>query len=207
MLPINKRSMSFSMIKSLLILSVLFAVNAQAQQTTVSVVSATTMIQNISDQIPALMRLATAVAYVMGMFFMFMGVLKLKQYGEQRTMMSGQHHLKEPLVFMVIGALLLYLPTSVQIGMSTFWTNPNPYGYLSQGTDQWAQFMNDVFMLMQLFGVIAFIRGLLLLSHLGGHSNQPGTFAKGITHIIAGIFCINIYQFIQVVMTTLGVST
>jgi intracellular multiplication protein IcmC len=167
--------------------------------------SAQDMITHIVTQIPNLMRLITAIAYVMGMYFIFQGVLGLKHYGDQRTMMSGQPHLKGPLIFITIGALLLYLPTSVQVGISTFWTEPNPYGYL-QEQDQWSQFINSCYMVVQLFGVIAFIRGLVILTHLGGHGGQPGTFGKGMTHIIGGILCINIYQFVQLVMVTLGIQ-
>ena len=167
--------------------------------------SAMDMIKNISTQIPNLMYLITALAYVMGMFFVFHGVMALKHYGEQRTMMSGQPHLKGPMIYITVGALLLFLPNSVQTGMSTFWTQPNPYGYLLQ-QDQWSQFINNCFMVVQLFGTIAFIRGLVILTHLSGQGGQPGTLGKGLTHIIGGIMCINIYQFVQMVMVTLGIS-
>ena len=168
--------------------------------------TASEVLAKIASQIPNLMRLVTAIAYVTGMYFVFHGILLLKQYGEQRTQMSGQHHLKGPIIFVLMGALLLYLPSSVQVGMSTFWTQPNPYGYMQQ-QDQWSQLFKNVFMVVQLIGVIAFIRGLILLTHLGGHGGQPGTFAKGMTHIIGGILCINIYQFVQVVMVTLGIQS
>lgn len=168
--------------------------------------SAADVIVKITSQIPNLMRLITAIAYVTGMYFVFHGIMLLKQYGEQRTQMSGQHHLKGPIIFIFVGTMLLYLPSTVQIGLSTFWTQPNPYGYLQQ-QDQWSQLYKNIFMVIQLFGVIAFIRGLILLSSLGGHGGQPGTFAKGMTHIIGGILCINIYQFVQVVMVTLGIQS
>lgn len=159
---------------------------------------------NFAKSVPNLMRMVTAIAYVLGMYFIIAGVMKLKVLGESRTMMSGEHSIKGPLIFLVVGALLLYVPTSVQVGLSTFWTNPNPYSYLQQ-KDQWAEFLNNVYLIVQLVGVIAFIRGLVILSHLGGHG-QPGTFGKGLTHIIGGLFCINIYTFIQVILITLGIQ-
>jgi intracellular multiplication protein IcmC len=170
-------------------------------------ITAVDVIANFVKQVPSLMRLITAIAYVAGMYFVFHGIMLLKQYGEMRTQMSGQHHLKGPVIFIVIGTLMLYLPSSVQVGMSTFWTEPNPYGYLQEGQDQWSQLFSNIFMIVQLVGVIAFIRGLILLTHLGGHGGQQGTFGKGITHIIGGILCINIYQFVQVVMVTLGLQS
>ena len=177
-----------------------------ANATTGTSLSAVDMLINFASNIPNLMRLVTAIAYVLGLYFVFHGILALKHYGEQRTMMSGQPHLKGPMIFITVGAILLYLPSSIQVGMSTFWTEPNPYGYLEQ-QDQWSQFLKNCFMVVQLFGVIAFIRGLVILTHLGGHGGQPGTFGRGITHIIGGILCINIYQFVQVIMVTLGIQS
>jgi intracellular multiplication protein IcmC len=189
----------------LLLICAIYGVPAYADFN-VSTLSATDMITNIMTQIPFLMRLVTATAYVMGMYFIFIAIFKLKQYGESRTMMSHEHHIKGPLIFMAIGAMLLYLPTTVQVGMTSFWTEPNPYGYLQQN-DQWSQFINACYIIIQFFGVIALIRGLVILSHMGGSGHQQGTLGKGLTHIIGGIFCINIYQFVQVIMVTLGVQT
>lgn len=168
--------------------------------------SAQDMINRIAGQIPQLMRMVTAIGYVIGLYFIFFSLMKFKQFGEQRTMMSAQHHLKEPLTYLIIGALLLYLPTSVQVGMSTFWAEPNPYGYLEE-TDQWAQFINNCFLVVQLFGTIAFVRGLVILSHTGGQGGGQGQFGKGVTHVIGGILCINIYQFVKVILFTLGIQT
>ena len=171
----------------------------------VSYSSASDMLSRIAQQIPNVMRLVTAFAYVVGMILIFRGIIELKHAGESRTMMSQDRSLRGPVILIGVGVMLLYLPTSVQVGMSTFWSNPNPYGYV-QETDQWGSFLNDAFLIVQLFGTIAFIRGLLILSHLHERS-QPGTLAKGMTHIIGGILCINIYQFVQVVLFTLGIQT
>jgi len=141
---------------------------------------------------------------VLGIFFVTFGIMKLKAYGEARTQMSQEHHLKGPLTFIIVGAFLIYLPSTVNVGLSTFWTDPNPYGYMQQ-KDQWSEFLNVCFMIVQLVGTIAFIRGLVILSQLSGHA-QHGTFGKGVTHIIGGIFCINIYQLLQVIFSTLGIA-
>jgi intracellular multiplication protein IcmC len=184
-----------------------FAGEAGGGDVSVQALSAQSMINRIADQIPMLMRMVTAFGYVIGMYFIYVSLLKFKEFGEQRTMMSAQHHLKEPLTYLIMGALLLYLPSSVQVGMSTFWADPSPYGYL-EGQDQWQQFMNNCFMAIQLFGTIAFIRGLVILSHTGGQGGGgQGQFAKGVTHVIGGVFCINIYQFVKVILFTLGIQT
>ncbi|MDR3478904.1 MAG: hypothetical protein P4M14_12845 [Gammaproteobacteria bacterium] len=186
----------------LFILGFLFAKSAYA-----AAPDAGTMMQNFAQTIPQFMHLVTALAYVMGMYLIFKGVLGLKQFGEARTMMSSQHDLKGPLVMMGVGAALLYLPSSVQVGLNTFWTNPNPYGYLKDASlDPWVAIIQDGYMIIQLIGTIAFIRGLMMLTHASGHGAQPGTFGKAMAYMISGILCINLYEFLTVVENTLSLG-
>lgn len=170
----------------------------------VTSLSAQDMITHLAGQIPTIMRMVTAFAYVMGMMFIIMGVIKMKHLGEMRTQMSHEHSIKGPLLYIAVGAMLLYLPSSVNVGMSSFWTDPSPYDY-RLNTDEWSQFYNNIYLVIQLIGTIAFIRGLVMLTHLGGHGGQPGTFGKAMVHIIAGVFCINIYNFIHLVFSALGI--
>lgn len=179
---------------------------AFAAEVNVSPYSAADMIRNIVKQLPDVTRLVTAFAYVAGMLLIMRAVLALKHAGEMRTMMSHEHSMKRPLTYMFVGVMLLYLPSAVQTGLSTFWAEPNPYGYLEK-QDEWAQFFNACFMIVQLVGIIAFIRGMMQLTQLAGHGGHPGVFGKAMAHIIGGIFCINIYQFVQVLMVTLGLES
>lgn len=180
-----------------------FATYAHAAAVSVSVA---TMIENIANTIPDLMLFTTALAYVMGFFFVFNGLMHLKKYGESRTMMSSEAHLKGPLIYLAVGAALIYLPSSVQVGLGTFWENPMPYAYDTGQTDPWSELYNACFLIIQLIGTIAFIRGLIILTHMGGHSSQPGTFGRAMAHMIGGILCIDLYDFVQAIFTTLGIS-
>lgn len=195
----------YASIAIMAVMAVLFMSSAHAQTVDVSNLSPETILTNISENaLPNLMRLVTAISYVLGMVFIFRGVVKLKHVGEMRTQMSHEHNIATPIALIAVGALLLYLPSSVQIGMSSFWSDPSPYSY-TENQDQWSQFINVCFMVVQFVGTVAFIRGLIILSHMsGGH--QQGGLSKGLTHIIGGIFCINIYQFVQVVMATIGLG-
>lgn len=202
----NKRIVQFLLFFALIACALpVFAASGGASGA-VSTVSAQDMINRIVEQLPSLTRLVTAFAYVMGIWFMVVSIMKFKRYGEMRTMMSMQHHLREPMTYMVIGALLLFLPSSVNMGLSTFWAEPSPYSYL-EDDDQWSQFINNCFLVVQFLGTVAFVRGLAIIAQLGGQSGGQGAFGKGVTHIIGGIFCINIYQFTQVILFTLGIQT
>src|SRR5579883_1946781 len=173
---------------------------AQNQQVQITGLSLQTMLANLATQIPQLMQMVTAIAYVLGFYMIAMGIVGLKHMGEMRSMMSHEHSLKAPITLLVVGALLIYLPTSVQVGMSTFWTNPNPYGY-SEYSDEWSQFINVCYLIIQFIGTIGFIRGLVILSHMADRSAH-GSFSKGLSYIIGGILCINIYQTVQVIFAT-----
>jgi len=167
--------------------------------------NAGTMLQNLTVAVPQLMRLVTALAYVMGLFMLIKGVYALKQYGESKSMMSTEHSLKGPMLFIFVGTMLLYLPTSIQVGTSSFWANSTPLVYIPDAaTNSWSTFINDIFMVIQLVGVISFVRGMVKLTHLSGSHGQPGTLGTAMAHIIAGILCINMYQFLQVIFNTLG---
>jgi hypothetical protein len=132
----------------------------------------------IVEQIPNFMRLVTAIAYVMGMFFIFTAIVKVKHFGETRTMTSKEHSIMTPIIMLVVGTALIYLPSSVQVGMSTFWSNLTPYAYLDQQQDQWLEVMKGCFLIIQLIGTIAFIRGLVLINVYADHGGQANSTAK-----------------------------
>ena len=171
----------------------------------VSNVNAATMITNFAASVPELMRLTTAIAYVLGLYLVMQGVLGLKKYGEQRTQMSSEHSLKGPLTMMAVGAGMLYLPTSVQQGFATFWTNPSPYAYQTSDTGPFQEFINACFLIVQLIGTIYFIKGLSMMTHLD-RGGQQGGFSRALTHIIGDIFCIDLYDFLNTIFVTLGLG-
>ena len=164
------------------------------------------VIINISNNLQNLMRLTTAIAYLFGIYFIVTGIMEFKHTGESRTMMSQEHHIKKPLIFMAVGAALIYLPSSINAGLNTFFNSPVPYEYPVDDANPWSQLIKACFIILQLVGVISFIRGLIILTGLGGHNAQQGTFARGLTHIIGGILCINMYDTIMVILNTLGLS-
>lgn len=164
------------------------------------------MIVNIAATIPDLMMLTTAMAYVLGFYFVFHGLSLLKKYAEQRTQMSGEAKMSGPLLFLFVGAALIYLPSAVSSGMATFFTmNYNPYGYETGSNTATAIFISACFSIIQLIGVISFIRGLVLLAHAGQGGHQ-GTMGKAVAHIVGGVLCIDLYDFLNAVFTTLGLG-
>jgi hypothetical protein len=193
-----------SLFKALIITLVSFS-GFYTQLAYADVPDAATMLENLVSNVPQFMQLVTATAYVMGIYIMYKGVMGLKNFGEQRNMMASNQELKGPLILLATGAALMYLPSSVQAGLTTFWSDPNPYGYVTDATDEFSVLYQDAFLLIQLLGTVAFIRGLLVLSQLGGGA-QGASLGKGLTYIGAGVMCINLHDFLNTINGTLGIT-
>lgn len=163
----------------------------------------TTMVVGLSNSMPAIMRMVTGFAYVIGLFFFFSAIYKLKQYGDLRTMMSSSTDIRTPIIQLVLGGAFVFLPTLLHIGLSTFFNKPNPLAYTDMSGSTHEDIIMAVIRIMQVIGVIAVIRGLLLLGRAGGQG-QPGMVGKGAMHLVAGILAINVYGTWQVLENTLG---
>lgn len=200
------RLLSHSFFKSFLITLLIGATfySQSVYAISVNVIDLKTMLDNLAKTVPGLMQLVTAIAYVMGMIFIIKGLLGLKDHGDARSS-GGKGGIKVPITWIAVGTMLLYLPSSVEAGLTTFWSDPAPFSYLAGSDDQWIEFVNSVFLIVQLIGTIAFIRGLVLLAH-SGEGHQQGGVGKAITHIVGGILLINLYQFLQAVFSTLGLG-
>ena len=164
------------------------------------------VIRHLNDQVPDFWRLATAVTFVMGLFFAFRAFFEFKIYGEMRVMMSYSTNIMKPLSTLIVAIMLLFWPGIVHNTMITFFQHPRPYGPGSQGFDP-SSIYTMMGNIIQLVGFIAFIRGWILLAraaHQGGQ--QPGMIGKGITHIVAGIFAVNIFETWRIIQATFGFS-
>jgi len=163
------------------------------------------MIKNLATQLPEVWLLITAFTYVMGFLCVINGLMLLKKFAEQRSLMSQEASVKGPLMYLFVGAALIYLPSAINSGLTTFWLDPNPYGYEDSVTSEWTDLYNACIIIVQMIGLIAFIRGLMLLTHVGSQS-QPGQVSKALAHIIGGIFLLDLFDFLQMVFATFGLS-
>lgn len=160
------------------------------------------MIINIAKTMPSLLAMFSAGAYLIGFGLMFKGIYKLKEYGEMRTAMSSHTNLWAAIITLVTGSLLIYFISAYEIGLQTLFGYSSPLAYSSGGSVN-DELVSAVVLITQVIGVIAFIRGILLLNNVGGHSGQPGTIGKGLTFIVGGLLAINIYGTWVVIVNTL----
>lgn len=166
------------------------------------------MLINLGESIDPIYRMVTGGAYLLGILFAFKALYQLKIYGELRTMMSSQTSLKEPLSYLLVAGIFIYLPTGFQMVMMSTFGYDNPLAYSSwpsEGGIDLSPTAVVVLRIVQLVGVIAFVRGWILMAKSSGQGGG-GAFGKGLVHVLGGVAAMNIVGAAVIVSNTLGVS-
>lgn len=166
------------------------------------------MLLTVSNQFPGIYRLITALAYLMGIAFIFRGVYQLKVYGDLRTMMSVQTNFKATMMVFFAGTALLYAPTAFKsMLLSTFATTTvaDPMSYEPASSLSTLLASQAVLRFMQLIGTISFIKGWVSLTHVS-NPNGRSTMGKAVTHIVAGLLAINIEGTKEMLQASFGMS-
>lgn len=169
------------------------------------------ILNNIANSLVPVQRLITGFAYLMGCAFIFKAIYSLKTYGEARTMMSSNTSMKEPVVYLVVGAVFIYFPTAFEILMqSTFgYQNILQYAPVNSGSPAFDIFSSGsaagrpLAILIQVIGLIAFVRGWVLIARSASQGQPPGGTGKGLVHVFGGILAINIVGTINMINNTL----
>lgn len=170
------------------------------------------ILNNIANSLAPVEQLITGGAYIIGCAFLFKAIYSLKVYGEARTMMSSNTSIKEPLVFLLVGAMLIYFPTTLNVLMQTSFGYENVLQYAPINSSSAG--LNTLFgsgsavgrpltILIQVIGLVAFIRGWVLISRSASQGQPPGGTGKGITHVFGGILAINIVGTLDIINNTL----
>lgn len=167
-----------------------------------------TWISNLGGSLDSIEKLLTATTYILGLFFAFKAIYAFKVYGEQRTMMSSNSSIKEPILNFIVAAGLLYFPSMVDVFLMTTFgsTNILSYDQLNSNVSDYFSVANGgqaLIQFLQVIGIIAFIRGWLLLARSASHGQQPGGMGKGVIHICGGVLMVNIVETINIFYNTL----
>jgi len=162
------------------------------------------MLQNLADNCEPLIKLAVASAYLIGFACIVSAMYKLRAYGEVRTMMPSNAQMAGPALKFMVGILLLFLPTVINLSVYSLW---HDHILEYPGGSGWsASIEAAIFTVIKLFGVIAVVRGLILMARSSNQGAQPGTFTKGLVHLVGGIMAINIWGTLTTVGATLGIK-
>lgn len=169
------------------------------------------MLNNLTAAFTNVRQLILAISFVCGVTLLVRGVMMYRIFANQTFGSAQRGELAGPLVHMVIGAILMYYPSTVKTTLTTiFGTNTitpadEILAYESvQDSEKWARISSVVVMYLQLIGYIAFIRGWIILSKMGHSGAQPGSIGKGLIHVIGGILLVNVVATFQILATTFG---
>jgi intracellular multiplication protein IcmC len=161
------------------------------------------MMANIAESMPDVLAMVTAASYIMGFTIVMMGIYKLKEYGEARTMMSSQVSIWPIIITLSVGSMLIFFPSTIEVTMQTLFDYSSPISYSGTSGSESDELISDLVIIMQIIGAISFIRGLLLLNTSSHRGAQPGGFSKGITFVVGGILAINMYGTWEVLVNTI----
>lgn len=113
---------------------------------------------------------------------------------------------KGALIQLVFGAAFLALPSFIKMALFSFWGTSsimNPAGF-SQGVFS-VPLEKAIVGLIQIFGYIGVVRGLIILNKIAHQQSPQEGFGKGIMHVIGGILSINIVKTIDIVKNSFGI--
>lgn len=212
-----KSSFRFSVVSFFLFLSTsLFTSNVYAADFT-------TVLNNLSKIIAPLTSMVLVICFVIGIGMIFSGLVRMKKFGQIGTMYSQPGEIHGPIVSIIVGAVLIYIPTSTDFLMNSLFQTSNSmfssgsinyqaYGQgsslLSYGgagglSQQWAALANTLVLFIQFLGFLSFIKGMLLIGKTAAPGSQPGQFSKGLTHVIGGVVLINFIGAFNVLKNTI----
>lgn len=176
------------------------------------IASQANILTNVANSMIPVERLVIGAAYLMGCLFFIKAITSLKVYGESRTMMSNNTSIKEPLIYLATGAILVYFPTAFKIFMQTSFGYENVLQYAPLNSPNSA--LDTLFgsgsavgrplsIIIQVIGVIAFVRGWVLIARASSQGQQPGGTGKGFVHVFGGILAMNIVGTLDMINNTL----
>ena len=175
-----------------------------------------TMLENFIGNVGVpLLYLIGITSFVMGTFFIAMGIIKASKYGTDPRGSS----IPTILVYFFIGGCLMCSGDSLGSMIATLFgggtlvsmdyvTNANEVlGWAAVqdlgGTPGFAMAISVGLTFIQLIGALAVVRGLYIVKNAVEGSGQA-TMAQGLTHLVGGTLAVNIFQFLEYVDATFG---
>ena len=145
-----------------------------------------TIFGNISRSLYPVQHLITGFAYLLGITFFITALSKFFKMADQRAQSSSHGRAFVPLMYLLFGAALVYLPTTLNIMANTTFGAGNVLTYAKVNP---ADIKSSVGLLIRTAGIVWFIRGCVMLVHASEPGTQEGP--KGLAFLVAGVFAMN----------------
>lgn len=159
------------------------------------------MLGNVSKSLPSVQYLLGGLSYLLGIAFCMVALAHFRENLENEQ--GGKKHHIAPYAYLLSAAMLLYLPTMMDVLSTTLFGSST--SVLQYAGYQPYDVFSSMTILVETTGLIWFIRGCVLISH-ASHPEQGKTGSKGVGHkgvifVIAGLFAINFHSTVSMVDT------
>lgn len=168
------------------------------------------MMTALNQNLPEIQAMIRGLAFTTGIILFTKVMFKLRRAADYRSMMYQPTELIGPMVGIFISIVLIYAAAFMQLSANTLFDRSQ---LLSLDFNTHAAFSNNqavataVFMTLKTVGMIAFIRGwVLLLRATDQGSAGQGLVGKGIMHIISGVLAFHFWWTVQVLAGTFGIA-
>jgi hypothetical protein len=163
------------------------------------------VIENIAKETNSMANLATAVAYLLGIVFFVSGIMMAKRSADPAA--RADHGKMAWAWSFAFSALMLALPTTIASVGATMFGSSTPtdltFAYISQPQKKLAPLVP----ILKLIGVIAVIRGLMVLRKYSIQGERGNvTFGRGLTLVIAGVLLVHMKSVLGMLSSLTGLN-
>lgn len=158
----------------------------------------------LAKSLPGMMKIATYAAATAGAFFLLRALFMLPQVEQGRESASK-------VVWMIVAGVGLWsIMPMISTSMATMGMSATDPGniltskYTLANGSGFDATIAAVLAFVQFLGLIAFIRGMMILKAMG--ENKDGAMGRALTHILGGSAAMNISFTIKMLATTMGAS-
>lgn len=145
-----------------------------------------TIIGNISRSLYPVQHLITGFAYLLGILFFITAISKFRKMADRRAQSSSQEKMFSPLMYLLFGAIFIYLPSALLVLSNTTFGTGNVLNYTKLEP---TSIYSSIGLMIRTAGILWFIRGSVLLVQASHPGTQEGP--KGLVFLIAGVLAMN----------------
>lgn len=157
------------------------------------------MLGNLSQSLFPVQNLIRGFAYVAGIVFFSLALFKFHKIAQSRGQGSGEKKMA-PIVYLLIGSALIFLPSAMSIVANTAFGYENITAYTNYNR---FDIYSTMGLLIRTAGLIWFVRGTILITQ-ATHPGAKKEGAKGLVFIFAGILSMNFDNTISIVNTIIN---
>ena len=165
------------------------------------------IIRNIAAIVPNLQTMFLVFSWVFGVIFV---IMSLRLAAKRQAMGPNSGDWSQPLWMFFIGISFVAIPSFIfSFSQSIFGMDPNPdpssifayapstLGVMADGGPA-QEIIEGIVVIVRLIGLIAVMRGLIMLNQTAQGTGQGKTLGPGFTFVIAGIIALNFQVFVGV---------